>query len=230
MALYKIQGPDGKRYGFEAPSGLSDYDVNLLKNSFFAPPEAAPAPPPAPKPETGFIPSVKRGYAGLESLIGDVLPAMAAKAVGADEYAKKQMKEAATTQEEIARKYPAEVPSYKDIKDVGTGFKYIVESVGEAIPSIIPSLFTGGAAAIAGRGAVAAARAAAEDVVMKGAAAGVAEEALKKAALDAGVKAAQKTALKYEAAGALTGSAAQNIPDVYQNIYEKTGKEDLVQL
>lgn len=227
MALYKIQGPDGKRYGFEAPSGLSDYDVNLLKNSFFAPPEAAPAPPPAPKPETGFIPSVKRGYAGLESLIGDVLPAMAAHAVGADEYAKKQMKEAATSQEEIAKKYPAEVPSYKDIKDVGTGFKYIVESVGEAIPSILPSLFTGGAASIIGRGAVAAARAAAEDVVMKGATAGIAEEALKKAALDAGVKAAQSTALKYEATGALTGSAAQNIPDVYQNIYEKTGKQDL---
>ena len=227
MALYKIQGPDGKRYGFEAPSGLTDHDVNLLRDRFFAPPEAAPAPPPAPKPETGFIPSVKRGYAGLESLIGDVLPAMAAKAVGADEYARKQMKEAAVSQEEIARKYPAEVPSYKDIKDVGTGFKYIVESVGEAIPSILPSLFTGGAASIIGRGAVAAARAAAEDVVMKGATAGIAEEALKKAALDAGVKAAQSTALKYEAAGALTGSAAQNIPDVYQNIYEKTGKQDL---
>jgi hypothetical protein len=227
MALYKIQGPDGKRYGFEAPTGLSDYDVNLLKSKFFAPPEAAPAPPPAPKPETGFIPSVKRGYAGLESLIGDVLPAMAAHAVGADEYAKKQMKEAAASQEEIAKKYPAEVPSYKDIKDVGTGFKYIVESVGEAIPSILPSLFTGGAAAIAGRGAVIAARAAAEDVVMKGAAAGIAEEALKKAALDAGVKAAQNTALKYEATGALAGSAVQNIPDVYQNIYEKTGKQDL---
>jgi hypothetical protein len=227
MALYKIQGPDGKRYGFEAPAGLSDYDVNLLKDSFFAPPEAAPTPPPAPKPDTGFIPSVKRGYAGLESLLGDVLPAMAAKAVGADEYAKKQMREAAATQEEIAKKYPSEVPSYKDIKDVRTGFKYIVESVGEAIPSILPSLFTGGAAAIAGRGAVAAARAAAEDAVMKGAAAGIGEEALKKAALDAGVKAAQSTALKYEASGALAGSAAQNIPDVYQNIYEKTGKEDL---
>jgi len=227
MTLYKIQGPDGKRYGFEAPAGLSDYDVNLLKNKFFAPPEAASAPPPAPKPETGFIPSVKRGYAGLESLIGDVLPAMAAHAVGADEYAKKQMKEAAASQEEIAKKYPAEVPSYKNVKDVGTGFKYIVESVGEAIPSILPSLFTGGAASIIGRGAVIAARTAAEDVVMKGAAAGVAEEALKKAALDAGVKAAQSTALKYEATGALAGSAAQNIPDVYQNIYEKTGKQDL---
>jgi len=226
MALYKIQGPDGKRYGFEAPAGLSDYDVNLLKNSFFAPPEAAPTPPPAPKPDTGFIPSVKRGYAGLESLLGDVLPAMAAKAVGADEYAKKQMREAAATQEEIAKKYPSEVPSYKDIKDVGTGFKYIVESVGEAIPSILPSLFTGGAAAVAGRGAVIAAREAAEKVLLSESA-GVATKALQEKAMAAGVEAAKRTALKYEATGALAGSAAQNIPDVYQNIYEKTGKEDL---
>ena len=231
MPNYRAKGPDGKTYDFGGPPGMSDKDASFFLNQYIRmgglEPEAAPAPPPAPKPETGFVPSVKRGYAGLESLIGDVLPAMAAHAVGADEYAKKQMKEAATSQEEIAKKYPAEVPSYKDIKDVGTGFKYIVESVGEAIPSILPSLFTGGAASIIGRGAVAAARAAAEDVVMKGATAGIAEEALKKAALDAGVKAAQSTALKYEAAGALTGSAAQNIPDVYQNIYEKTGKQDL---
>ena len=63
----------------------------------------------------------------LESLLGDVVPAMAAHAVGAEDYAKKQMQEAAQTQEEIAKKYPEEVPSYKDIKDIGTGAKYIVE-------------------------------------------------------------------------------------------------------
>jgi hypothetical protein len=45
--------------------------------------------------------------------------------------------------------------------------------------------------------------------------------------MKAGVDAARKTALKYEAAGALAGSAAQNIPDVYQSIAQSTGKEEL---
>ena len=49
-------------------------------------------------------------------------------------------------------------------------------------------------------------------------------EAIKKTALDKGVQEARKIALKYEATGALTGSAAQNVPDVYQNIYEATGQ------
>jgi hypothetical protein len=51
--------------------------------------------------------------------------------------------------------------------------------------------------------------------------------AIRGVAIEAGAKAAQKVALKYQAAGALAGSATQNIPDVYQNIYEATGKQDL---
>ena len=55
----------------------------------------------------------------------------------------------------------------------------------------------------------------------------MAGEELKQAATQAGIQAARQTALKYEAGGALVGSAAQNIPDVYQNIYEATGQQDL---
>jgi len=226
MATYQITGPDGKRYGFQGPKGLTDSDLEILKGNFFPEPEPQPKPI-EPKPDYGFIPSVKRGAMQLESLLGDVAPAMIGKAFGADEYAKRQMQEAAETEKEIQKRYPSEVPSYKDIKDIGTGVKYIVESVGEAIPSMLPSLFTGGAATIAGRGAITAAKAAAEDAVMKGAAEGVGEEVLKKQALDAGLEAAKRTALKYEATGALAGSAAQNIPDVYQGVYQSTGKEDL---
>jgi hypothetical protein len=160
-------------------------------------------------------------------LLGDILPAMAGRAVGADEYAAQQMQEAAQSQEEIAKKYPAEVPSYTDIKGVGDALVYAKEAVGEALPSLIPSLFTGGAASILGRGAVVAAQSAAEKAVMAQAAKGLAGEELKQAATQAGIQAARQTALKYEAGGALAGSAAQNIPDVYQNIYEATGQQDL---
>ena len=111
---------------------------------------------------SAFVPSIMRGGRGLVSLGGDVLPAMVGKAFGAEDYAKKQLEEAKTYGEETEKLYPAAVGSYKNVKDFGTGVTYAVEAVGEVIPSLLPSLFTGGAAAIAGRGAVAAAKMAAE--------------------------------------------------------------------
>lgn len=225
MALYKVKGPDGKLHEFQGPDGMPENMVNLLAGDYFQP-EAAPTPVTKPQAETGFIPSVMRGGRGMYSLLGDVAPAMIGKAVGAEDYAKRQMQEAAAYQKETEEKYPSAVPSYTDIKSVGDLGTYIVESVGEAIPSIIPSLFTGGASAILGRTAVAAARSAAEKTVLANAAKGLGEAELKQAAMTAGVEAAKREALKYEATGAIVGSAAQNIPEVYQNLYDK-GKDDL---
>jgi hypothetical protein len=226
MAQYQYSAPDGKVHLFKGPDGLTPQDVELFGDNYFGIDKSPKPIPVEAKPETGFIPSIKRSTTQLGSLFGDIIPAMAAHAVGAEDYAKRQLEEAQKTQEEIQKKYPAEVPSYKDIKDVGTGLKYIVESVGEAIPSILPSLFTGGVASLAGRAAIEAAKDAAESVILKESA-GVATEALKNKAIEAGTKAARNVALKYEATGALAGSAAQNIPDVYQNIYQETGKQDL---
>jgi hypothetical protein len=197
MAEYRYKAPDGEVHMFRGPEGLNEHDVELFGNNYFGV-DTRPklTPPPEPKPEGGFIPSVRRGFAQTGMLLGDVLPAMAAHAVGAEDYAKKQWQEAAETEKDIQKRFPAEVPSYKDIKDIGTGFKYIVESVGESIPSILPSLFTGGAASIIGRGAIAAAKAAAEDVVLKGAATGISEQALKEQAMAAGLKAARERGKK----------------------------------
>ena len=121
---------------------------------------------PTDTPESGFIPSIKRGAMQTGMLLGDVLPAMAGRAVGADEYANRQLAEAAATQKEIQAKYPSAVPSFTDIKGGGDLVTYITEAVGEAIPSILPGLFTGGAASVLGRGAVAAAKEAAEKAAM----------------------------------------------------------------
>jgi hypothetical protein len=228
VARYEFKAPDGKTYLFKGPTGLTQSDVDLFGKNYFGveEPQVMPAPVEK-KPETGFIPSIKRGAAQTGMLLGDILPAMAGKAVGANEYAAQQMQEAAKTQEEIAKKYPAEIASYTDIKGVGDALTYAKEAVGEALPSLIPSLFTGGAASVLGRGAVAAAQSAAEKAVLSQAAKGLVGEELKQAATQAGIQAARQTALKYEAGGALAGSAAQNIPDVYQNIYEATGKQDI---
>lgn len=232
MAKYRAQGPDGRMYNFEGPAGLTKNDATFFLGQYFAlgadqPDEELALKPPEPKAETGFIPSIKRGFAQTGMLLGDVLPAMAARAVGADEYAERQLKEAAETQADIAKKYPAAVPSFTDIKGAGDLVSYITEAVGEAIPSILPGIFTGGVASIAGRGAVVAAKQAAEKAAMGSIAKGVTAEEAEKIAMKAGIDAATKTALKYQATGAVAGSAAQNLPDVYQNILEETGKESL---
>jgi hypothetical protein len=146
---------------------------------------AEPVPEYVPTPKTGFnafVPAVKRGGAGLASLTGDVLPAMAGRIgekigiPGSKEFADRQMAEAAAEQERIQKMYPSAVPSYTDIKGGGDLLTYVVESVGELIPSMLPSVLTGGAAGVAGRGAMIAA-----------------EQAAKKASMDA----AQKTLLSY---------------------------------
>jgi len=227
MADYRFKDAEGKVHIFRGPAGLSQSDVDLFASNYFGAPEPEPMPLPAKKPETGLIPSIKRGAMQTSMLMGDILPAMGARLVGADEYADRQLREAAETQRQIQEKYPAAVPSFTDIKGAGDVVTYITEAVGEAIPSILPGLFTGGAASVLGRGAVAAAKEAAEKAALNSVAKGVAKEEAEKIALQAGVQAARSTALKYQATGAITGSAAQNVPEVYQNILEETGKEDL---
>ena len=230
MANY-IQLPNGSYY--QAAEGQSYLDAIRDARKYY--PDAFGVVAQTTPPETGFIPSIKRGFAQTGMLLGDVLPAMAARAVGADEYANRQLAEAAATQKEIQEKYPAAVPSFTDIKSPGDAFRYITEAIGESIPSLIPALFTGGAAAVLARPATAAAMEAAKQTAAqqvaqaaaKGALSAEAIEAIKQAALAQGTKAAQNIALKYQAAGAITGSAAQNVPEVYQNILEETGKEEL---
>jgi hypothetical protein len=185
--------------------------------------------------EPGFIPSIKRGGRGLASLATDIIPAMVGKATGNEEYAKKQLAEAAAYQKETERLYPAEIASYKDIGGVGDALTYVKEAIGEAIPSLIPSLVTGGVGGIAAQTAKTAAMQAAERIAAQEVARAATKNVLTKETLDSikdaaiseGAKEAQKIALKYQAVGAVAGSAAQNIPDVYQNIYEATGQEDL---
>lgn len=198
-----------------------------------AAPTATPTAAPTPTETQGArglsagIPSVMRGSRGIASLFTDIIPAMAGKAVGAEDYATKQLQEAAAYNKETQKLYPAAIGSYENIKGLGDFGTYVVEAVGEAIPSLLPSLFTGGAATVLGRGAIAAGRAAAEKAVLAQVAKGATEAEIKAAAMKAGTEAAQKIALKVQAVGAVAGSSAQNVPSVYQSIYEKTGQQDL---
>ena len=111
-----------------------------------------------------FTSAIKRGGKSTGSLIADFLPAMGAdllEKIAPDswkptlnQYREKQMQEAAKTQQEIAKTLPAEFESYKDVQGIGGAFGYAKEAFGEAIPSMLPGVVTGGIGSIIGRGAV----------------------------------------------------------------------------
>ena len=175
-----------------------------------------------PKSDYGYLGSftrgVSRGTKQLGSTFGDVIPAMLGKSLGFDEFAERQMGEAAETQRQIQETNPAQFESYKDVSGVGEGTKFFLESLGEQVPNIVTSLVPGGVGGtLARRGAVTAAETAAKDAGLTGL-----EALAGQAATEAGKKIASRTALGQNIGVAL-GSYAQNAPEVFQNIYQQTG-------
>ena len=136
--------------------------------------------------------AVSRGVLQTGSALGDVLPALAASTVGADEYARKQMAEAAETQKEIEQKYGARYKSLSDVKGIGDYVPFALETVAEQVPNMLTALVPG-----VGGGALAA----------RGVAGMAAKEAAKRVAVGQGV-------------GTYLGSYALNAPEIFQNIYE----------
>ena len=220
MTTYSIQGPDGKTYTIDGPEGASKEDViaAIQRKSV----EAS-----TPRDYTlgelvgkGFT----RGAKQIGSALGDVLPAMVGSAVGADEYAKRQMAEAAGTQEEIARKYAPQYGSTEDIHGVGDALKYALESVAEQGPNIATSIIPGvGGAGVAGalarRGVVGAAETAAKEAGEAALTAEAKQALLKESAAEIAKKQAMGMNL-----GVYLGSFSQNTPEVFQNIYNQTGE------
>jgi hypothetical protein len=190
-----------------------------------------------------FTSSVKRGAKGIGSLLADVAPAMGGYIgeqigiPGAKAYKERQMAEAAQTQEEIAKFLPAKYESYQDVSTPLEAFGYAKEAIGEAIPSILPSVVTGGAAGVLGRGAVAkAGQIASEQAKKKVLDAATPEElvsglATQQAAKSGSLAATQAMARKQlgqEALGAFAGSVPLNVPEAFQSIYSETGQEQLL--
>ena len=170
--------------------------------------------------DTGFFDmtgrAVVRGAKQTGSLLADVLPAMAAKAVGADEYAARQMAEAEETQKEIAQKYAARYGELSDVKGLGDVLPFIAETVAEQIPNLATAVVPG-----AGGAAIGARMAAGQAAKTLGA-----REATEASARYAALKGAQGAAYG-GGAGAFLGSYALNAPEVFQNIFEETGQMEV---
>jgi len=192
MPIYRVQAPNGKIYKVEGPK---DADPNTLFG-FVQQQLDAERFEEMRRGEYGpglmetLTSGVSRGAKRLGSTFGDVLPAMVASGLGYDEYAKRQMEEAAATEREIQATNRPLFSSYKQIQGPLQALKYGIEAVGEQVPNIGTSLIPGlGVAGIATRlGLGVAGRAAAMG------------------------------------AGTFLGSYSQNAPEVFQNIYEATGK------
>ncbi|NBW12196.1 MAG: PLxRFG domain-containing protein [Caulobacteraceae bacterium] len=220
MPIARFQMPDGRIARFEVPEGTTPEQAQELVNrellNLNLPKET-----PQPKLEdTGFFDmvgrAVTRGAKQTGSLLGDVLPAMAAKAVGAEEYAKRQMEEAAATQKEIEQKYGARYKELSDVKGLGDVLPFVAETVAEQIPNLATAVIPGVGGA--GIGARVAAGQAAKTLA--------AREATEAGARYAAMKAAQGQAVG-GGIGTYLGSYALNAPEVFQNIYEETGKMDV---
>jgi len=176
MPTYTITGPDGRSYNVNAPEGASAQDAaEYLNRKLSAQLEAqsqakAPVIPefnqedsekrlqdiinsaPVDRSAWGSLTSgISRGARQTGSLLGDVLPALGASALGFDDYATRQMDEAKAVQEDIEQTNPQEIGSFRDINSLGTLGTYLLERGGEQVPNLAFSLLTGGVGGAAGK-------------------------------------------------------------------------------
>lgn len=256
MPKYIIRTPYGKSYTVNTPEGATEDDaVNyvykklgilqempLLDEGPSAEEFIASAPV-----ERGFGRSLSRagsrGFSRIGSMFTDIIPAVMGSAVGADEYARQQMEEAAAKEAELQRYNPPQFPSFKDVQGPGDILPFIGETLGEQGANIAAAIGTGGVGSFAGRtiarraaqkqlddlvAAQVAKRTAAGPAWMRGAPAPAVEEAAKATVARrapsflgaAGAKGMERGAV----AGAVAGSVGLNAPEIFQNIYETTGE------
>jgi len=189
------------------------------------------------RPEYGVIESgikgLKRGASRMGSMITDTIPALIGSALGKDEYAKRQLEEAAQKEAELQRTNPAQFTSYKQVEGLGDALRFGAETLGESATDILGIIGTGGIGGALGKRAAVkgaeqlaeniAKREAIRDVLPGGVSAARAAE-LEAAAVREAAPAIQKAQATGQAAGVYLGSYATNTPDVFQSIYENTNQ------
>lgn len=182
-----------------------------------------------PKPEFGlgetFTRGVKRGTQQLGIIGGDVIPAMAGKALGFEDYAQAQMREAEESQRKLR---PAVFESYKQVESPYQALQFGLEVIGEQIPNIATSLIPGiGGGVIAGRAALSSVG---KSLATQAAERGLAGEAATAFVAEGMKRAAPEIAAKSQlgqTAGVFLGSYAQNAPEIFQNIVRETGQMEV---
>ena len=170
-----------------------------------------------PKPEASLGTIAKRGFmrsmGQLGIAAGDVAPAMIGSALGFEDYARRQMEEAANTRAELERKYPTRYKSYTEVTSPFEALEYVAETGGELLPSVATAIVPGvGAGMVGGR--------LAGQAALRAATAGGPPT---RAALAGVEKAAEVGARRGMYGGVYLGSYAQNTPEIFEGIYRETG-------
>jgi hypothetical protein len=182
-----------------------------------------------PKAEMGFgemaSKALTRGTKRLGSTFGDIIPAMGAKALGFEEYAQKQLGEAAETEQEIAKYYAPQYPELKDVKGITDVPGFALETIIEQIPNIATSIIPGvGAGVIAARTGL---TSLGKSLMVQGAERGLAGRELTEFVAQGMAQSAATRQAVGQGAGVFLGSYAQNAPEIFQNIYQETGQMDV---
>jgi hypothetical protein len=182
-----------------------------------------------PQAEMGFgemaSKALTRGTKRLGSTFGDIIPAMGAKALGFEEYAQKQLGEAAETEQEIAKYYAPQYPELKDVKGITDIPGFALETIVEQIPNIATSIIPGvGAGVIAARTGL---TSLGKSLAVQGAEKGLAGRELAEFVTQGMAQGAATRQAVGQGAGVFLGSYAQNAPEIFQNIYQETGQMDV---
>ena len=184
-----------------------------------------------------------RSLSRLKSTVTNVIPAMIDDAIGRKDLAENRLINARYAEAQLQRENPTEFRSLSDVKSLGDVGNFLAENFGEQGANIGLTIGTGGIGSFLGRGL--AARGLAAEARGLAAAEGtgaVAQGAkqLQNRALQraeaARLDLINKTLLpQAKRAGAATGagvgvalgSYAQTAPEIYEGVYEKTGKLSL---
>ena len=139
MAIYTAILPNGQPYEVQGPEGASAEDIQAAGLQLYTQRNPAPFVDSGERDYTlgqAGSKAVSRGMERVKSTFGDVIPAMVGSAIGADEYAAKQLYEAQVSEELINREYAPELKSYKDVQSLGDAIKFGVETIGEQLPNL----------------------------------------------------------------------------------------------
>jgi len=171
------------------------------------------------------------GMAGIRGAVVDLLPAMAQSTFGYDDAARKNLEEYAQKFKDLEDTGYLARTQFGDIKDVDSFLSWFGETLGQAVPSMIPVAGGAGAGAVLGGRLLAGAASQATGPV----ATTLTRDALKKttealiargmpANEAAGIAARNLAQMAGATGGAFAGGWIQNAPESFKEIFDETGE------